>query len=438
MDEVAEGPVMNGPAGSVDSGRAAKPAWAWVAAILLLALGVRFGAVISSGQYVYRTYSERYESDRVGTALATSGSFSDPFISPTGPTAHLSPGYPVLLGAVLRVFRNGARRELAKEFLGCLITAVQYALLVLIAPVLGMPAEVGCVAGLLGACLPLDWTVETAGDSEATLVGALLILLVAATANAWRNQAVTARLGFSHGVMWGAGGLFSPAVLAVEAGLTVSALVFCRKGLPDRLRFVACLALGTLIALAPWGIRNWTQLGYPVLTRSNLGLELYVSNNDLAASSLFQNMLSMDTYHPTFNSSVAEQVRKQGEIAFNRRYFRLAVGWIKAKPARFAELTLERVGGFWFGWYDDSAIRLSLLGLVTLGGFAGLTMLWWKDRAAAWVLWTVELTFPLIYYLVQTSPRYRYPIYWISLLGSVYAVSRLLRPRSGGTRTVAG
>ena len=59
----------------------------------------------------------------------------------------------------------------------------------------------------------------------------------------------------------------------------------------------------------------------------------------------------------------------------------------------------------------------------------------WKDRAAAWVLWTVELTFPLIYYLVQTSPRYRYPIYWVSLLGSVYAVSRLLRRRRGASAT---
>ena len=317
--------------------------------------------------------------------------------------------------------------ELAKEFLGCLLTAAQYALLALIAPALAMPAEVGVAAGLLGCCLPLDWAVETTGGGHANLAGLMLILAVLVTANAWKQQAITARHGMLQGLMWGAVSLVSSAFLAVEVGLVASGLVIWRKRLPAPIQFAGSMALGTLIALAPWGIRNWVKLGYPVLTRSNLGLEMYVSNNDLAAPTLSLNTPSLETFHPTFNSDVAKQVRERGEIAFNRQYMRLAVNWIRTNPKRFTELTLERMQGFWLRWYDDSPVRMFLLGLLTLGGFAGLTMLWRKDRAAAWVLWTVELTFPLIYYVVQTSPRYRYPIYWISLLGSVYGVSRLSR-----------
>ena len=52
---------------------------------------------------------------------------------------------------------------------------------------------------------------------------------------------------------------------------------------------------------------------------------------------------------------------------------------------------------------------------------------------------SVMALYPIIYYVVQYIPRYRYPILWLSLLGAGYALSewamaaraRLLRTRRG-------
>src|SRR5688572_24107674 len=43
------------------------------------------------------------ENLRAGITLATKGYLGDPFSAPTGPTGHLAPAYPALVGAMHRV-----------------------------------------------------------------------------------------------------------------------------------------------------------------------------------------------------------------------------------------------------------------------------------------------------------------------------------------------
>src|SRR5512146_619934 len=49
------------------------------------------------------------ESLGIAHSLATTGRFADPFYSmPTGPTAHLAPLYPAILGLILYIWGEGA------------------------------------------------------------------------------------------------------------------------------------------------------------------------------------------------------------------------------------------------------------------------------------------------------------------------------------------
>jgi hypothetical protein len=410
----------------MSAGTEGKPVWTWVATIAFVTFAVRFTAVLSGGHYLSQSYhEENHEVIRVAIALATSGSISDPFVSlSTGPTAHVSPGYPVLLSVVFRLFGTGSHGELAKAALACLISAMQYALLPLITSLLAIPVEVGLKAGLLGACLPIDWAIESLGESEANLAGVLLIVLVALTAKTHQQRYLSRRDAVLRGFLWGIASLFSAALLAVGVGLTVVGLALRTGTVRSRLRLGGYVATGILVALAPWGLRNWRELGYPVLTRSNLGLEMYVSNNDLAAPALAENMQSLEAFHPTFNADVAAELRDEGEVRFNDRYLRRAIAWIKANRLRFVILTLDRIAHFWLGTYSGATARQVVVCLLTLGGFSGLIMLWAENKRMTWILWTVQLTFPLIYYFVQTSPRYRYPVNWVALIGTVYAFSR--------------
>jgi hypothetical protein len=55
-------------------------------------------------------------------------------------------------------------------------------------------------------------------------------------------------------------------------------------------------------------------------------------------------------------------------------------------------------------------------GLLTVFAFAGLWMLWRTHRSLAAFFGSILLFFPLIYYVVNWSSRYRAPIEWLLVL----------------------
>ena len=53
---------------------------------------------------------------------------------------------------------------------------------------------------------------------------------------------------------------------------------------------------------------------------------------------------------------------------------------------------------------------------MTLLSIPGLWLLWKKNAHAAGILALWLVLFPLIYYVVQFDPRYRFPILWVNFL----------------------
>ena len=49
----------------------------------------------------------------------------------------------------------------------------------------------------------------------------------------------------------------------------------------------------------------------------------------------------------------------------------------------------------------------------------------WRRVPAAWFLLTVAAIYPLLYYVVVSDVRYRYPVLWLSLLCAGYLLSEL-------------
>ena len=90
--------------------------------------------------------------------------------------------------------------------------------------------------------------------------------------------------------------------------------------------------------------------------------------------------------------------------------------WIQDNPLEFFKLTFMRSVHFWFGPLNPSltsALIVALTILAMLGirrVFPSLTL---SQRI---ILLMPLLTFPLIYYLVPYTPRYRIPIDWILFL----------------------
>lgn len=310
--------------------------------------------------------------ERVALSLAHTGRFPDPYPTPTGYTAHVAPGYAVILAAIFRLFGEGYRGEFAKEFASTAAAAAQYALLPAIAPALGIARGAGVAAGLFAMAFPLEYSTEVVGDWDATFAGLALALMIWATAATWRRS---------------------------------------------YFRGAAAMAAAPALCLAPWAWRNERRLGALIFTRSNFGLELRLSNHDSVSPLEWVNyeIGNYYRYHPSFNADEAQAVRRMGEPAYNRARLRLALEWISSHRRAFASLTLHRL---LYTWFPDTPAkdRDAVLRLETIAAALGLIALWRTQRDFAALSGSAAIAFTFIYSFIQVNVRCRYPIDWIVLL----------------------
>lgn len=223
------------------------------------------------------------------------------------------------------------------------------------------------------------------------------------------------------GALWGIALLFAPALASVYAGwLFVGVWLFRSK----RFFRAGLISVGvSALLLLPWAYRNNVQLGSWIWFRDNLGLELSVSNSDLATARLNENLRagSHAIGHPHGSVAEAQQVRELGEVEYNRRKLHEALGWIEDHRAHFAQLTAVRMVYFWFPWVGADWQRI-LLGLVTALALAGLFFTWRVDAPSAKIVMVIWLVFPLVYYVIQFDRRYRHPMEWMLLLMGSFGV----------------
>jgi hypothetical protein len=178
-------------------------------------------------------------------------------------------------------------------------------------------------------------------------------------------------------------------------------------------RWLGVAAGALMLASLPWAIRNYSVFGQPIFIRNNLGLELRVSNNDVARARFHQNAPSFLLYHPNDSAAVAAMVAAQGEGAFMRRQAALALDWIRAHPGRFTGLTLQRFRYYWFPAMDSRPWQGWLISLLTLLSLPAALRLRRHPMFAV-----PFLLAPVLYYFVQADPRYRYPYLWLTLLAA--------------------
>jgi hypothetical protein len=392
--------------------------------VFFIGFVIRVGLVMVTHQY--RDLS-RYELQRAAYSLATTGVLGNPYAIPTGPTAHVAPGYPLILAAIYRIFGAGTTGELAKEIFASAVCALEWALVPWAASRFGLPALVGLAAGLLGAMLPLKLSVETKGDWEAIYSALTLILMSTVTIGIWRRRQFTATEALFSGLAWGIGLLFYPAMLPLMGCILGAG--FLLRPRADYIRFALIQAAFAVLLLSPWAIRNQMSLGSPVVTRTNFGLELRLSNNDLAGPVERENFERgvYHVYHPLQSVKEAEKVRDLGEIEYNREAMDQATAWTYAHPAQFIRLTAQRIFYFWFQPIPGQRIKSVLLGITSIFCFVGLYALWKQDPILALLLALMLLILPLPNYLVHVGLRHRYPLDWICNLLTVYSVWTILR-----------
>ncbi len=380
----------------------------------LFVLGVLYGLVST---FKDTAPSGGIEPLAIARSLAASGRFADPFGVATGPTAHMAPLFPAYLAAVLRIFQSGAMQILALRVCAAVFHGLTIALLPALSEVVIASAEAGFVAGLLSFVIPC-YHVLTFWDSSLSGLAVIAFCIAAA-----RFDPHSPRHMLTLGALAGLILLLNP-VLAIPIA-TWSVYASRTRRWPLQ-RSALALAAAILVCV-PWTVRNYVTLGGLAPIRDNFGLELQISNNDAAVPAIRHNLASLEQFHPSINRAQAEEVRRAGELAYNRDKLRQALSWILANPGRFAGLTIRRVRDFWLPGADAGLIFAAATWIVTLLSLPGMWIAISRRLPYARALLAMLLLAPLPFYVIQSDARYRTPLLWVTFLFAGYALHTMMR-----------
>ena len=390
--------------------------------------------IATSFQYPAVRLGTGFETLAIARNLAAHGQFANP-LSPrlTGPTAHSAPIYPAFLALLIWIFGDSVSFALAADVVAMAVHALHAALLPAVSMLFFRDRRPGIWAAAVTIVLPVFFLFP---QYEIMWVATGLMLFCLATSRLALRDGIAPAL--ASGIGAGLLALLNPAAITV-AVLWVAWLLWRRRP-SHAARFAGCAALAAAATLAPWTWRNYRDFHRLFFVRDNLGLELYVSNNDFAEASFALNQANgcYRRVHPNSSDAEGRECQVLGETEYYRRRGAAAFDWIRLHPARFGALTAARCRMFWFPDADGSPWYARSIAFVTISAVMGLLLLA-RRRDPIVVFFAGALSiYPLIYYLVQSDPRFRTPILWISLLAGGYLLADLARRAAPVTTKVPG
>jgi 4-amino-4-deoxy-L-arabinose transferase-like glycosyltransferase len=397
--------------------------------MVLLSLAIQTAAIGIFHQYRFRAGDDHFafgwEMGRVARSIALGQGFSNPYGDSTGPTAWEPPVYPYLMAGVFKVF--GVYSDASAWVLltiNSLFAALTCIPIFFIARrVLG--ESLALCSAWIWALLPYEmyWSIHWAWDttlSPLLLAGIFLVSLKLEEWEGWKGWII-------FGVLWGVTGLSNPSML--------SFLPFCglwiwyrrHRGRLGSLAGVAMASLVFFLCLSPWLVRNYQTFGRFVFIRDDFGLQVRLGNGPNADGML------MAYLQPNLNVLEFDTFRRMGELGYAERCKRLAFGWIRQHPRRFAVISLKRFFYYWAGVPKDTNstapvdFRDSLFLASSLLALWGTGLAVRKKKPGAWLFLWLVLSYPTTYYFVFPHARYRHPIEPELLVAAVFLISEIAR-----------
>lgn len=363
------------------------------------------------------------------------------------PTARRPPLYPLLLTPCL------ALGPWSRVAIGLLHVGLGLATVLLVYR-LGREGGLGrfaLLAAAMVACDPILLRQSTQVMTETPAALLTVAALIALTRAARRPTAASAAVA---GGCLALGALCRPELLVWGALCAVLLPAVATKG-TRRLALLGSMLGAAALVLAPWAVRNWVQLGRPIITTTHGGYTLLLGNNpqfyDYLQRSHPGDLWAPGPFHESWCRRLVEAA-PDGEPAADRLAYADAWANMARQPGMFLYASVVRVGRLWqlaphrpsaeepagqtaarwaiAAWYVAEFV-LAILGLwvISRGIFGGRAM-----RVV--LLWGVVLagSFTAVHLLYWTNMRMRGPLMPAIALaaagGAAWLTERIVGPKS--------
>jgi 4-amino-4-deoxy-L-arabinose transferase-like glycosyltransferase len=368
-----------------------------------------------------------FETGRIARSLAQGEGFSSPLFEKSGPTAWMTPVYPLIVAGFFKIFGVYTKSALfAILSFQALISSLTCIPIFFFARN-SFPPNVGKWAAWTWALFPYAVYFPMDRIWETWLATLLFSLLFLVSQKLEDEDRTSAWVG--AGLLWGLTALTSAALIAVLPFLQAN--VSYRRHRCARPWLVPNLALGLafVAAISPWFIRNYRVFHALIPFRDNMGLVLRLggkgANDDWKQSQ----------FGPWLNDSEAAEFHRDGEIKYFATKKAQAVDFIKQHPEVYAWRTLRRIVFVWTGYWSldkDYLARdeaqwdpwnIPFCSAFTILALIGLRKAWRQNRDAAVPYAILMVVFPMIYYITAPELYYRRPLDPMMVVLSVYALT---------------
>jgi hypothetical protein len=439
----------------------------WV--IFWVAFGLRVAAILIGHTYKIRTdqaeFNFGFEAGRIARSVATGQGFANPFNGVSGPSAWLPPLYPLLMGAVFKLFgvyTNAAGLALlvVNSLFSAAVAPAVYEIAARCFDARGIArrsskyaAPVALWSAWLWAVYPaaLQYAIHWVWEMSLTVFLFSWAVVVALRLRGVgeekqglgiREQGLALWVGL--GVLWGLIALSNASLLLCLPAMIVW-VAWPRSREKSREQLTVNSEQGTVrsgwwggwrwvvggvglttvafaVVLAPWVVRNERVLHAFVPTRSNFGVELYESTLERNDGFPWGTTVPLWTGDPEFKQFV-----RMGEVRFAKMRGEEAKERIRARPWRTAKWTLDRFLFFWDGTPHppdrhpaQEYLRQLSYCFLSVCGLLGLVLMLRRRVEGAGLFALIFVLLPLPYYLVTVQPRFRHPMEPLIAVLAVY------------------
>jgi 4-amino-4-deoxy-L-arabinose transferase-like glycosyltransferase len=369
----------------------------------------------------------------------------DGYVNPyTGtPTAAWPPGYPMLLGAIFKLFGEGVYQVAALNIALSLATiVVVYAIA---ARLFDRPTAIIAAAALAVWPGQIYFTSLSLSEPLFTFLFALAVLLLLAVPSARRRRlpmiaafgAVVALAALTRGQAL----LLLP--LAVVLWVTISRRWKAAIGWGMLAAFV------TAAAIAPWVMRNEQKLGSPVIIATNLGPNVWIGHHEGATGGMHVPGSALP------QPDEPKLTQPEIEVAADSIALREGLQYMWAHPRDEARLSAIKVralyasdstaldwnSGYERGYYGDDSVENGLRDSANAFWFSALILAgtgfiasWHRLRDGYVLLPAIVLAWTATHLLFFGDPRFHYPIVFVIAIlaarGAAVALEAARRPHA--------